>query len=118
MDLPSKDNGTSALDIVIESPVGISVSVQVVESLFAVEIFKLDYHVGVHFFNGLHEFVHEVLLILVGHSLLAQTQIEGVLQVRLVVCAAVENDGQGLGGVNARSRRIQSKFADLQHCHN
>jgi hypothetical protein len=118
MDLPSKHNGTSALDIVIECPVGISVSVQVVEGLFTVEILKLDYHVGVHFFDGLHELVHEVLLILIRNSLLAQTQVERVLQIRLVVGAAVQNDGQGLGRVNACSRRVQSQFTNLQYCLN
>ena len=111
---PSKDDSTGALDIIIECPVGISISVQIVEGLFAVKVFELDDHVGIHLLHGIHEFIHECLLLLKGNSPLAQAQVEGILEIGLVVGASIQDDGQSLRGVNTSGRNIQSQFTDLQ----
>ena len=44
---------------------------------------------------------------------MSQTQVEGVLEVLLVVGTAVKNDGEGLGGVDTGSASVESELSDL-----
>lgn len=44
---------------------------------------------------------------------MSQTQVEGVLQVLLVVGTAVKDNGKGLGGVDTSSAGVKSKLSDL-----
>ena len=113
VNVPAKNNGTSTLDIVIESAVAISITIQVVECLFAVEVFKLDNHVGVHFLHRFHKLVHELLLNFYGGTLLSKTQVHGILQVGLIVGTAIQDDGQSLGGMDARGSSVQGQLANL-----
>lgn len=107
MNVPAENHGTGPLDIVIESSVCVSVTIQVVECLFTLKVFKLDYHVGVHFLHGFHELIHELLLDLERGALLSETQVQGVLQVGFVVGTAVQDNGQSLVRVNACGSRVQ-----------
>lgn len=90
------------------------VSIQIVEGLFTIKVLKLDDHVGIYILYGSHEFVHEVLLDIDRNSLLAQTQVERVAEVALIVSARIQDDGQRLGGVNAGSCCVQGQFTDLR----
>lgn len=67
----------------------IAVTFKVVESLFRLEILELDNHFGEDIMDSFHEFVHELLLLGNGRTLLSKAQIEGILQVFLVVGATI-----------------------------
>jgi hypothetical protein len=58
--------------------VRVSVSVEVVEGLFCLEVLELDGNIGVDILDGSHELVHEVLLGLDRHTLLAQTKVKSI----------------------------------------
>lgn len=109
----AKNHSASALDVIVEASVAVPVAVEVVEGLGALKVLELDNHVGVHLLDSIHELVHELLLDAYGDALLAQTQVQGVLEVSLVVGASVENNGQSLFRVDACGGSIQSKLADL-----
>lgn len=115
LSLPSKDDSTSTLDVIVEGTVSVAVSVQVVESLLTLEVLELDNHVRVHLLDSSHELIHELLLDGNRGALLAQTQVEGVLQVSLVVGATVENDGQALGRVDTSGGSVQGQLANLNN---
>lgn len=110
----AENDGTGALDVVVEAAVGVAVAVEVVEGLFTLKVLKLDNHVGVDLLDGIHELVHKVLLDALGSTLLADAEVEGVLEVGLVVRASVENNGQSLFGVNTGGGSVQRKLANLQ----
>lgn len=110
--LPSQNNGSSSLDVVIEALVSVSVTVQIIEGLFGLEILKLNHHVGIDLLGGCHELVHEILLLLDRRALLPQTHVKLVFEVALVVGATVENNGQGLGGIDACASSVECQLAD------
>jgi hypothetical protein len=62
-----------------------------------------------------HELVHEVTLVLGGHSLLSQTKIQGIFEIGFVVGATVEDNWQGLAGVDTSGSCIKSKLANLSN---
>lgn len=97
-----------------EATVLVAVSVEVAKGLLRLEVLELHNHVGEDVTDSLHELVHESLLLLVGGALLSQTQVEGVLQVLLIVGTAVEDDGEGLLGVDTSSAGVKSELADLR----
>jgi len=105
--LPAEDDSTRTLDVVIEALVGIPISVQVIESLLALKVLKLHHHVGEDLGGGLHELVHELLLLGNRDALGAQAEVERVLEICLVGGAAVEHNGQRLVRVDAGGRRVQ-----------
>lgn len=72
MVLPSKNDSTSTLDIVVETLVAVSVTVQVLEGLLGLKVLKLDDHLRVDLLDGRHELVHELLLLLDRRALLTQ----------------------------------------------
>lgn len=128
--LPSENDSSSSLDVVVEALVAVAVPVEVVEGLLALKILELNtagrsagypcaarkrhlHHVGVDLGGSLHELVHEFLLLRHGNALGAQTQVERVLQVGLIRGAAVEDDGQRLLRVDAGRGRVQSQLANL-----
>lgn len=97
-----------------EATVLVTVSVEVAKGLLRLKVLELHNHVGEDVTDSLHELVHESLLLLVGRALLSQTQVEGVLEVLLIVGTAVEDDGEGLLGVDTSSAGVKSELADLQ----
>jgi hypothetical protein len=101
------------LDIVVEAFVGVAVAFEVTECLFALEILELYDHLRVNLFGGLHEIIHELLLDLSRRALLAEAEVEGVLEVGLIVRAAVEDDGKSLLGVDAGSTCVESELTNL-----
>lgn len=115
-DIPSENDSTSALDVIVEATVRVAVAVQVAESLFTLKVLKLDNHVRVDLLGGLHELVHELLLDANRGALLAQAKVERILEVVLVVCTAVQDDGQSLVGVDTGGGSVQRKLADLDYC--
>ncbi|KAG7144875.1 hypothetical protein HYQ46_006384 [Verticillium longisporum] len=108
----TENDSSSALDVVVEAAVLVAVAVEVVESLLGVEVLKLHNHVGEHLSSSLHELVHERLLRLKRDALVTETEVEGVLEVVLVVGARVENDGQSLGGVDTSGTRLAYRNAN------
>lgn len=113
MNLPAKNNSASSLDIVIEAPAGVPVSVQVLECLLTLKVLELHNHVGIHFLHGFHELVHEVLLDGEFWTLLSKTQVQGILEVGLIVGTAVQDNRQRLLGADTCSSGIQSQLANL-----
>jgi hypothetical protein len=55
--------GNNFLWFTYEASVLVSVTLKVTESLLTVEILELNNHVGEHLTSGLHELVHESLLV-------------------------------------------------------
>lgn len=94
----------------------VAVAVEIAESLLTLKVLKLDNHVRVHLLGSLHELVHELLLDSNARALLAQTKVQRVLEVVLVVGTAVQDDGQSLVGVDTSSSSVQRKLADLKRC--
>ena len=113
MHIPGEDDGTGALDIIIKALLGVPIPVEVLEGLFGLKVLELDDHVRVDLLDGGHELIHELLLHGGGDTLLAQAQVQGVLQVGLIVGAAVEDDGKRLLGVDTGGGGVQSELADL-----
>lgn len=113
LNIPSEDDSSSSLDVIVEAAVGVTVAVEVLESLLALEVLELDDHVGVDVLNSLHELVHELLLDAYGNTLLAKTKVQGVLEVGLVVSAGVNDNRQSLARVNASSSSVQGQLANL-----
>ena len=112
-DIPSKDDSTSALNVVIKAAVIITVTVEVLESLLTFKVLELDDHVRVDILNSLHELVHELLLDAYGDTLLAKTKVQRVLEVGLVVGTSVDDNGQSLARINASSSSVQGQLANL-----
>jgi len=106
-DLPSKNDSTSTLNIVIEALVLVPIPVEVVEGLFTLEVFELHNHFREDITGSLHELIHELLLL--GHrdTLGAKTQIQRIFQVGLVGGTAIQDDWEGLVGVDTGSRDVQ-----------
>lgn len=96
-----------------EALVSVTVSGEVAESLLAVKVLKLNNHVGEDIASSLHKLVHELGLDGVGRTLLSETQVEGVLEVVLVVCTAVQNDGESLVGVDTGGTGVEGELANL-----
>lgn len=105
------------MDIIVEALVVIAITVEVVEGLLTLEVFKLHNHIWVDFLGSLHELVHEVLLLAHGNALGAQTQVEGILQVRLISSTAVQDNRESLLRVNTGRSCVEGQFADLVHMH-
>jgi hypothetical protein len=105
--LPSKDDGSSSLNVIVEALVGIPITVQVVEGLFALEIFKLNDHLWVDFLGSFHELIHEVLLLTHGDALRAQSEVQRILQVCLIGSTAVQDNGEGLFWMNTGSSCVE-----------
>lgn len=59
---PSQDDGTSSLDVIVETLVLVAVARKVVEGLLCLEVLELCEHVRKDVGNSLHELVHELLL--------------------------------------------------------
>lgn len=114
VDVTGQDDGTSSLDVVVEAAVLVAVAVEVVEGLLGLKVLELDGHVGVDLGNSLHELVHEGLLLGNGDTLRADAKVEGVLQVVLVVGSGVEDNGEGVLGVDAGGTGVEGELSDLE----
>lgn len=79
----------------------------------ALEILELNDHVGEDIVNSLHELIHESLLLLEGRALLAQTQVEGVAEIILIVGTAIQDNRESLVGVNTGSASVERQLANL-----
>lgn len=114
--VPCQDDGTSTLDVIVEAPVLVSVTSQVVEGLLGLEVLELDDHVGVDLSHGLHEFVHELLGDSRGGTPGTKTEVQRVLQVGLIVGTRVQHNGKGLAGVDTSSAGVERQLANLGRC--
>jgi hypothetical protein len=111
--LPSKNDGTSSLDIIVEALLHL-IPLQVLESFLGLEILELDQHVGVHFLHSRHELIHKFKGNLRRDSLLSQTQIQGIAKIMLIRGTAIQDNRKCLLGVDTSCASVQGKFADLQ----
>ena len=93
---------------------GVLIPVEILEGLLSLKVLELDDHVRIHILDSLHELVHKLLLLGRVDALLAQTEVERVLQVGLVVGAAVKYDGQGLLGMDTGGGGVQGELANLE----
>jgi hypothetical protein len=108
-----KYDGGRALDVVVKRAVRVLVLAQQREGRRVAKVLELQQHVvAVLGLGGVHELVHELLELLATDALLAQTDVEGVGQVLLVVGAAVEHDRQAHLGRHTGARRVQRQLAD------
>lgn len=105
--IPCKDNGTGSLNIIVKALVVIAIPVEVIERLLALEILKLHDHVRIDVLGGRHELVHELLLLGNRRPLGTQAEVEGILQVGLVGGSAIQDNGEGLLGVDTGCGGIQ-----------
>ena len=112
--IPSENDSTGTLDIIVKAPVGVLIAVKILECLLGLEILKLDDHVGVDILDGFHELIHELLLVGCVHTLMAQTEVQRVLEIGLVVGTTVQDNGEGLLGVDAGGSGIQRELANLE----
>lgn len=110
--LPSQHDSTGSLDVVVEALVLVTVTVEVVESLLGLKVLELHDHIWVDLLGGGHELVGKCLLLSNGWALLAESKVELILQVGLIVGTAVQHDRQGLAGVDTGGRSVKSQLAN------
>ena len=98
---PRKHDGAGALDVVVEEREARAVALEVRERLVRREVLELDEEFGEGGAHFVHEFVHELVELGERAPLLAQAEVERVVEELLGVGAGVEADGHGGLGADA-----------------
>jgi len=99
------------LNVVVEHAVLVLVAVKVGKGTLALEVLELDDEVGVCLLQRLHHLIHQRQHLLVAGALLAQAEVQRVLELVLVVRAHVEHDGQRGARVDAAGGDVQRELA-------
>jgi hypothetical protein len=76
------------------------------------KVLKVNIRLRIQLLGRLHKRIHELIVLLPAHTLLPQTEVELVIQELLVVCPAVEHDGQAAVRVDAGAERGQGELGD------
>src|SRR5690625_3283550 len=100
------------LDIVVEGGQLIAVGLHDVESLLLAEVLPLQHDSREVPLDGAHELPDELLILAARKPVVANTEVERVIEKILTVGANVELDWQGRRGIDARARRIEGELAD------
>lgn len=107
----SNSNWGSALDVIIESAVVLLVLVQQAEGVFVAKILKLNKARAAPLLDHcLHELINKLIILWTGDSLLAQTNVVGVIKKGLVICANVNGHWKGQFWRNATNSWNNTKF--------
>ena len=100
------------MDVVVEHAVVVAVLLEEPVGVVGGEVLELDEAAGaVLGDDGVHELVHELVVVAARDAVLAQADVERVGEQLAVVGAHVEHDRQTLVGVDARQRCVQREFA-------
>lgn len=108
----TEDDGAGALDVVVENTVVLLVAVQEEESALGAKVLELDDEIGVLFVEGVHDLVEELGVLGIGRPFSAETKVEGILELLLVVGTKIDADGNSSPRVNACSSDIEAELTD------
>lgn len=108
----SQDDSASSLNIVVEAEVGGLVLVEELEGMLGRKVLKLDQHLGVKGGQGLDDGIDKREELVIANTLLAQSQVELVVELGLVIGAEVKGDGDGASGVNTGTGDVELKLSD------
>ena len=110
-DAGQRDPG-GALDVVIEGADLVAIARQDRDGIEVGEVFPLDTAFRVELLHGRDEFLDERHVVFAAHALLAQAQVERVVEQSLIVGADVENDRQAILRRHAGAGRYRAKLPD------
>lgn len=108
----SQDDSASALNIVVEAKVGRLVLFEELESVLGREVLELDQQLGVERSQGLDDGINKREELVVTNTLLAQSEVELVLELVLVVGAEVEGNGDGATGIDTGTSDVELELSD------
>ena len=112
VDEPAQHDRARALDIVVEQRVLLAEALQVPKRLVRREVLELNQALRERRGHLAHELVHELVHDGHRHALLAEAEVERIVEVALRVGAEVEADGQGGLGADARAGDVERELAD------
>ncbi len=112
VDEPAQHDRARALDVVVEQRVRAAEAREVRERLVRREVLELHEQLRERRRHLAHELVHELVHDRHRHALLAQPEVERVLEVPLRVRAEVEADRERGLGADARARDVERELAD------
>ena len=101
-----------SLDVVVEDANLVAIFVQQTEGRMIGEILELNQHPGKHCARGGDEFVNELIICGAAQPFLAQADIIGIVQQRLIVSADVQHHRQAERRVDAGAGGIKRELAD------
>ena len=104
-------NGTGTLNVVVERQHPVAVALQDGEGVVLAQVLPLDQRSREQAGERLDELGDQLVVGLARHPLAAPAEIQVVLQQLPVVGADVQADGQGCGGIDACTGRVQRKLA-------
>ena len=108
----SQDNGSSALDVIVEGEQLAAVAFQDGQRVRGGEVLPLQQHVGQLGAHGLDEPVDEVVVVGAADTAVPPAKVHGVVEEFGVVGADVEQHRQGARRVDATQCRVQRQLAD------
>lgn len=105
---PGQSDRGGALDVVVEAAVVVPVPVEDVEGRGVPKVLELDEAVGpVALLHGVHELLHQLVVLGPALSGLAAPHVELLLAQRRVVGAYVKRDGKGVRRVDPPAGNVQ-----------
>lgn len=110
VDETTKDDGASALDVVVEHGVGVLVTLERGEGVL--EVLVLDDNAGPALGQGGHELVEELALLVSADLVTSAAQVKRVVAELLVAGTQVEGQGKGGIGSNTSAGSVESELAD------
>lgn len=102
----TENDGTSTLDVIVEALVLVAVAVEESKGLLGLKVLELNEHLGVNLGASSHELIHELLHHLERGSLGTETKVKRIPQVVLIGGTAIQNNWQGLAGVDTGSASV------------
>lgn len=109
----SHGDGASALNVIVEAQVCVTVLAEEGAGVRVGEVLELDESVGPAVLHSLHELVHNIHVLLALQPALLDAQVVGTVQQILVVGADVDGYGQHTLGVHASRSHVQGELSNL-----
>jgi hypothetical protein len=108
----SQDDSASSLNIVVEAKVGRLVLFEELEGVLRRKVFELDQQLGVERGQGLDNGIDKGEELVVTNALLAQSEVELILELVLVVGTEVKGDGDGAAGIDTGTSDVELELSD------
>ena len=111
-DDPGQRNAGGALDVVVEGADLVAIARQDRDGVEVGEVLPLDAAFRVELLHRRHELINERQILFAADALLAQAQIEWVVEQGLIVRADIENDRQAVLRRHAGAGGIERELAE------